>query len=65
MNKILPLHSPAVKGHWVTDNPLKEAMAQLGDMPGASGGGSRPDSAQGSGAEEGAGGKKKKKNKKG
>ncbi|CAF9914414.1 MAG: hypothetical protein GOMPHAMPRED_008155 [Gomphillus americanus] len=30
INAILPMHSPAVKGSGVTDNPLKEAMAQLG-----------------------------------
>lgn len=30
VNSILPMHSPAVKGNGITDNPLKEAMAQLG-----------------------------------
>jgi signal recognition particle subunit SRP19 len=53
INAILPLHSPAVKGHGVTDNPLKEAMAQLGQGPDL-----------GAGSSEGGESKKKKKEKK-
>ncbi|MCJ1329505.1 signal recognition particle subunit [Thelotrema lepadinum] len=61
MNSILPLHSPAVKGNGVSDNPLREAMAQLGEIPGGAGGSGE---GGGGGAVE-EGGKKKKKGKKG
>ena len=37
VNSILPMHSPAVKGNGITDNPLKEAMAQLGQAGGGMG----------------------------
>ncbi len=39
MNTILPLHSPAVSGGGVSENFLKDMMAEMqGDTAGASGG---------------------------
>ena len=44
MNKILPLHSPALTGGGVSDNILQEMMAEMqGEAPGAIGGGSGTD----------------------
>ncbi|KAH9872235.1 hypothetical protein IAQ61_005070 [Plenodomus lingam] len=37
MNKILPLHSPALTGGGVSDNFLKDMMAEMGGLDGASG----------------------------
>lgn len=37
IGKILPIHSPAYSGGGVSDNPLKDAMAEMqsmGGMPG-------------------------------
>ena len=58
IGKILPIHSPAVTGGGVSENPFKDAMAEMqqfgmgGDAPGASNAG-------------GSEGKKKKDKKKG
>ena len=37
MSKILPIHSPAYSGGGVTDNPFKEAMAEMQNMQGMPG----------------------------
>lgn len=34
IGKILPIHSPAYSGGGVSDNPFKEAMAEMQNMPG-------------------------------
>lgn len=34
IGKILPIHSPAYSGGGVSDNPFKEAMAEMQGMPG-------------------------------
>lgn len=37
MSKILPIHSPAYSGGGVSDNPFKEAMAEMQNMQGMPG----------------------------
>lgn len=37
MSQILPIHSPAYSGGGVTDNPFKEAMAEMQNMQGMPG----------------------------
>jgi signal recognition particle subunit SRP19 len=45
MNRILPLHSPALTGGGVSDNILQDMMAEMqGEAPGAIGGGSGTES---------------------
>jgi signal recognition particle subunit SRP19 len=37
IGKILPIHSPAYSGGGVSDNPLKDAMAEMQNMQGMPG----------------------------
>jgi signal recognition particle subunit SRP19 len=53
LNKILPLHSPAITGGGVSENFLQDMMAEMQGLPAAE-----------SGASSGAEGKKKKDKKK-
>lgn len=68
---ILPIHSPAVSGGGVSDNPFKEAMAEMqqagmgGDGPGAGAGTATGTGNGGGGGGGGGEGKKKKDKKKG
>lgn len=70
IGKILPIHSPAYSGGGVSDNPFKEAMAEMQGMPGMpsipgmSGMPGMPGMPGISGEASGAGGEKKKKDKK-
>lgn len=73
MSKILPIHSPAYSGGGVSDNPFKEAMAEMQNMQGMPGVPNMPDMSAipglggmmgGGGESSGGGGKEKKKDKK-
>ena len=62
MNKILPLHSPALSGGGVSDNILKDVMQEMqgaGVGPGAAPGGSVEGAGPGQGKRKREGGKKK------
>lgn len=65
IGKILPIHSPAYSGGGVSDNPFKEAMAEMQNMQGIPGMPSIPGladmAALGGGEPAGAGGSEKKK----
>lgn len=68
IGKILPIHSPAYSGGGVSDNPFKEAMAEMekmGGMPGMPAGlPGMPPGMMGMGEPSGGGEAKKKKEKK-
>lgn len=67
IGKILPIHSPAYSGGGVSDNPFKEAMAEMQNMQGMPGMPSIPglEGMMGMGEPSGSGGvEKKKKDKK-
>ena len=64
IGKILPIHSPAYSGGGVSDNPFKEAMAEMQNMQGMPGVPSMPNIPGMSGEAPGGGGEKKKKDKK-
>lgn len=72
MSKILPIHSPAYSGGGVSDNPFKEAMAEMQNMQGMPGMPNMPNipgmsgmGMPGMGESSGGGEKKKKEKKKG
>lgn len=56
MGTILPIHSPAITGGGISDNPIKEAMMEMQGMQGQEGLSDTPNSGEG---------KKKKDKKKG
>lgn len=65
MGKILPIHSPAYSGGGVSENPFKDAMAEMekfGGMPGFPG---MPGMGETGESASGGDGKKKKDKKKG
>jgi signal recognition particle subunit SRP19 len=67
IGKILPIHSPAYSGGGVSDNPLKDAMAEMqsmGGMPGMPQIPGMPDLAGMMGEPAASGSEKKKKDKK-
>ena len=64
IGKILPIHSPAYSGGGVSDNPFKEAMAEMQGMPGMPSIPGMTDMPGMSGEGSGAGAEKKKKEKK-
>lgn len=66
IGKILPIHSPAYSGGGVSDNPFKEAMAEMQNLQGMPGFPGMPNipGMPGMGEPSGAGGEKKKKEKK-
>lgn len=67
VGKILPIHSPAYSGGGVSDNPFKEAMAEMQNLQGTPGMPSipgMPGMPGMPGEASGAGGEKKKKDKK-
>ncbi|KAL2000707.1 hypothetical protein VTN02DRAFT_2741 [Thermoascus thermophilus] len=66
IGKILPIHSPAYSGGGVSDNPFKEAMAEMQNLQGMPGFPGMPNipGMPGLGEPSGAGGEKKKKEKK-
>lgn len=67
IGKILPIHSPAYSGGGVSDNPLKDAMAEMQNMQGIPGMPQipgMPNMAGMMGGEPSGGGEKKKKEKK-
>lgn len=67
IGKILPIHSPAYSGGGVSENPFKEAMAEmekLGGMPGMPGLPGMPPGMMGMGEPSGGPEPKKKKDKK-
>jgi signal recognition particle subunit SRP19 len=67
IGNILPIHSPAYSGGGVSDNPFKEAMAEmekLGGIPGFPGLPGMPGMGEASGANGGGDAKKKKEKKK-
>lgn len=70
IGKILPLHSPAYTGGGVSDNPLKDAMAEMQGMQGMPGMPQMPGMPDlsalmgGGGEPSGGSGEKKKKDKK-
>lgn len=68
IGKILPIHSPAYSGGGVSDNPLKDAMAEMQGMQGMPGMPQipgMPNLAGMMGGEPSGGGEKKKEKKKG
>lgn len=66
IGKILPIHSAAYSGGGVSDNPLKDAMAEMQNMQGMPGMPQIPGmpNMAGMGGESSGGGEKKKKDKK-
>lgn len=64
IGSILPIHSPAVSGGGVSENPFKDAMAEMQQF-GMGGGGEAPGGSNGGGGGGGGEGKKKKDKKKG
>lgn len=63
VGKILPIHSPAYSGGGVSDNPFKEAMAEMQNLQGMPG--MMPSIPGMSGEASAIGGEKKKDKKKG
>lgn len=64
IGKILPIHSPAYSGGGVSDNPFKEAMAEMQNMQGMPGFPGMPGMAGMMGESPAGGSEKKKKDKK-